>query len=118
MSDSSGWYARKFGGQRQQPQPQQMRPPPGYIPQQQMQPQVQQAPPKVTIDNLWGAMTTWHGGKAHKIDPDPCPECGSTRYYSRSGEGVRRGPPPAPHCFDCGFNGMFQQGMASSWQPG
>lgn len=122
MSDSS-WYARKFGGQRQQPQ---QRPPPGYVPggyqqnQQVAQQQIaqQQAPPPpVTIDNLWGAMTTWRGGKAHKIDSEPCPQCNSPRYYSRTGEGTRRGPPPAPHCFDCGYNGMFEQGMASSWQP-
>jgi hypothetical protein len=72
----------------------------------------------VTIDNLWGAMQVWRGGKGHKIDSDPCPECGSVRYYSRTGEGARRGPPPAPHCFDCGYNGMFEQGLASSWQPG
>jgi hypothetical protein len=121
MSDSASWYARKFGGQRQaqaQPQAQQLRPPPGYIPQAQPpQPQPQQAPP-VNIENLWGAMQQWRGGKAHRIDAEPCPECGSPRYYSRTGEGTRRGPPPAPHCFDCGFNGMFEQGMASSWQPG
>lgn len=125
MSDSSGWYARKFGGQRQQPaRPQQ--PPPGYVPggypqNQQFQPQqqVQQQPaPKVTPENLWHAMQEWRGGKAHKIDAEPCPECNSPRYYSRTGEGALRGPPPAPHCFDCGYNGMFQQGMASSWQPG
>jgi hypothetical protein len=127
MNSDSSWYSRKFGGQQQ---PQAQRPPPGYIPgyqppqqpqqfapQQQVQ-QAPQAPPKVTIDNLWGAMQVWRGGKAHKIDAEPCPECGSARYYSRTGEGARRGPPPAPHCFDCGYNGMFQQGMASSWQPG
>lgn len=120
MSDSS-WYARKFGGQRQQPQ---QRPPPGYVPQQQQQPeafarfQPQVQPPKVTPENLWHAMQEWRGGKAHKIDADPCPECGSSRYYSRTGEGTLRGPPPAPHCFDCGYNGMFQQGLPTSWQPG
>lgn len=126
MSDSSGWYARKFGGQRQQPaRPQPQQPPPGYVPggypqnQQFQQPQQQVQPaPKVTPENLWHAMQEWRGGKAHKIDADPCPECNSPRYYSRTGDGARRGPPPAPHCFDCGYNGMFQQGMASSWQPG
>ena len=125
MSDSSSWYSRKFGGnqQQQRPQPPQQRPPPGYVPggyqQNQQVVQVQQQqPPKVDIENLWGAMQQWRGGKAHKIDAEPCPQCHSPRYYSRAGEGVRRGPPPAPHCFDCGFNGMFEQGMATSWQPG
>jgi hypothetical protein len=72
---------------------------------------------KVTIDNLWGAMQTWRGGKAHKIDSEPCPECGSPNFYSRT-DGARRGPPPAPHCFACGYNGMFQQGLMTSWQGG
>lgn len=126
MKTDSSWYARRFG--QQQPQAQGLRsaagPPPGYVPggypqpqQPQQYAQAQAPKPKVTIENLWGAMQQWNGGKAHKIDAEPCPECGSARYYSRTGEGTRRGPPPAPHCFDCGFNGMFQQGMATSWQP-
>ena len=123
-SDSSSWYARRFG--RAAPQPQQrpsypqQQPPPGYVPggynhPQQQQPQQQVPQEKVTIDNFWGAMQQWRGGKAHKIDSEPCPECGSNNYYSRTGEGPRRGPPPAPHCFNCGFNGMFTQGLATSW---
>ena len=79
---------------------------------------VQQAPPKVTMDNLWDSMQHWRGGKAHKIDAQPCPHCGSDKYYSRDGDGPRRGPPPAPHCFECGFNGMFEQGLATSWGGG
>lgn len=84
-------------------------PPPGYIP----RPDPHSV--KTTIENLWGQMLGWQGGKAHKIDPDPCPQCGSNQYFSRTGAEVRRGPPPAPHCFSCGFNGMFDQGLASSW---
>jgi hypothetical protein len=116
----SDWYARRLarartqapvGGQVPAPRPayQQQRPPPGYIP----QPDHTSAP--VTIDNLWGAMQVWRGGKAHKVDPDPCPQCGSNQYFSRTGSEIRRGPPPAPHCFSCGYNGMFEQGLASSW---
>jgi len=66
------------------------------------------------MENLYQAMGHWHGGKAHKIDREPCPECGSNQYYSRT-EGVRRGPPPAPHCYNCGYNGMFQQGDPTTW---
>ena len=63
-------------------------------------------------------MQQWRGGKAHKVDTEPCPECGSNKYYSRTGAEVRRGPPPAPHCFACGYNGMFTQGLSSTWQGG
>lgn len=79
-----------------------------------VQPQPQPTQEKVTIENLWGAMQQWRGGKAHKVDPYPCPECGSANFSSRS-EGAMRGPPPAPHCFNCGYNGMFTQGLATSW---
>ena len=118
----SDWYARRVArartesaaprhsGPQAQPYPQQYnQPPPGYNP----QPAPQSV--KVTIDNLWGAMQGWRGGPAHRTDPHPCPQCGGNQYFSRTGAEVRRGPPPAPHCFDCGFNGMFQQGLASSW---
>lgn len=128
MSDNAGWYARKMAALRgphqaqQRPtsvpsarfQPQPQPPQPQQFVQQFQQPQV--APPPVTIDNLWHAMQNWKGGKAHKLDSEPCPECGSSNYYSRS-DGARRGPPPAPHCFSCGFNGLFEQGMVTSWQP-
>jgi hypothetical protein len=119
----SDWYARRLArarseapAPRQQPQPQQyapqyrqQQPPPGYNP----QPAPQSVP--TTIGNLWGQMQAWRGGPAHKVDANPCPQCGSDHYYSRTGAEVRRGPPPAPHCFDCGYNGMFEQGLASTW---
>jgi hypothetical protein len=119
---SDGWYQRRVARARQTPAPQQQqqypqqrqayypqqqqRPPPGYIPQQ---------PVPTTIGNLWEQMQQWHGGKAHQVDPHPCPECGSDQYFSRTGAEARRGPPPAPHCFACGYNGMFDQGLASTW---
>jgi hypothetical protein len=54
-------------------------------------------------------------GKAHTTDKDPCPQCGSPQYYSRAG-GNKRMPPPAPHCYNCGYNdGMFDQGLESNW---
>lgn len=93
-------------------------------PQQQAPQQPQQPPPMVqpgepvTIENLWEKMKQWRGGQAHKSDYGPCPQCNGNHYSSRDGAMARRGPPPAPHCFDCGYNGMFTQGMASSWQGG
>jgi predicted RNA-binding Zn-ribbon protein involved in translation (DUF1610 family) len=96
--------------QYQQPQYQQVQQMPQQQPQYQ---QVQQQEP-VTIANLWDKMTVWRGGKAHQVDREPCPECGSSQYFSRS-SGARRGPPPAPHCYNCGFNGLFEQGEATTW---
>jgi predicted RNA-binding Zn-ribbon protein involved in translation (DUF1610 family) len=90
---------------------------PTPAPQWQQQPQYQQPqqpPPPVTIANLWDAMKEWRGGKAHRVDAQPCPECGGNQYYSRS-DGARRGPPPAPHCYNCGYNGLFEQGEAATW---
>lgn len=133
MTDDQGWYQRKLAAVRQpQQQPQQHAqhqgyrpPPPQYQPQsQQPQQQYQQPPPqpppqapdRVTVENLWDSMKFWRGGKAHKDNPYPCPQCGSNNFFS-SIQSSRRGPPPAPHCFACGYNdGMFTQGLQSSWQ--
>ena len=123
MSDTSSWYKRKLASARsgapmpstrQQPaQPQQ------FVPFQRQQLDMFNQPVRepINIHNLWGAMQTWQGGKAHRIDNEPCPECGSDKYYSRT-EGARRGPPPAPHCFACGYNGLFTQGLQTTWQGG
>ncbi len=53
-------------------------------------------------------------GKVQSLkDADPqgntnCPSCGSNLYFSRA-QGIRRGPPPAPQCGECGYNGLFEQ---------
>ena len=79
---------------------------------QQVQPPVQ--PEQVTIENLYEAAGSWKGGPGAKTDPYPCPQCGSNHFFSRANG--KRGPSPAPHCFNCGFNeGMFEQGLQSSW---
>lgn len=133
MSDNQSWYARKMAQARQQQAPYQVQPQPQYqqyVPpaptnangyaQQQQLPVTQQVPqqqqqPQVTMENLFDAMKFWKGGPAAKTDPDPCPNCGSNQFFSRS-TGSRRGPPPAPHCYNCGYNdGMFTQGEATTW---
>ena len=119
MTDNSAWYQRKLMSRGQQPAPQRQPLQPIQPQQQQQFVQFQrQADPNipVTVHNFWDMMQHWRGGKAHKIDREPCPECGSDQYYSRTGDGPRRGPPPAPHCFSCGYNGLFQQGLPTSWQ--
>lgn len=97
--------------QPQQPQWQQhQQPMPG---QHQMPPQTP-PPGSVNHQNFMQMASMWRGGPAMKSDPGGCPECGSPRFYSRA-KTVSRGPAPAPHCFDCGFNGMFDQGDPATW---
>jgi hypothetical protein len=135
VSDNQSWYARKFAQVRQQnapyqvpqarpqqyaqpmaPQQQQYVQQPQFqqLPVVQQMPQFPQAPPEVTIANLFDAMKFWKGGPGAKTDPDPCPNCGSNQYFSRAVS--KRGPAPAPHCYNCGYNdGMFTQGEATTW---
>jgi hypothetical protein len=54
-------------------------------------------------------------GIGGRLNPDPCPQCGKDLFYENLGK-TRRGPPPAPHCFTCGYNGMFEQGLEANWQ--
>jgi hypothetical protein len=125
---SSDWYARKLARFRQESPPPPQSQPQAYqghstVWPQQLAPQrsynnlpVPDTPPNgaTNIANFFDMTRLWKGGKAHRIDPDPCPECGSPQFYSRT-EGNLRGPPPAPHCYNCGYNGIFTQGLSSSW---
>jgi hypothetical protein len=55
-------------------------------------------------------------GQGARENPDPCPGCGSPLFIENlPGGKKRRGPAPAPHCFSCGWNGLFDQGLESSW---
>lgn len=120
---SAGWYARHLGGGTQAPPaPPQQNPnyPPAYQP---SQPPPVAPPPTMTQQGqalppgqmpLIDAVQMWRGGPAHRTDPHPCPQCGGDHYYSRT-QGPSRGPAPAPMCFDCGYNGMFDQGDPSTW---
>lgn len=81
------------------------------------QPEVQQqvALERTTIANLYEQAGKWRGGPGAKANPNPCPQCGSNQFFSRAGVSKRL-PPPAPHCYNCGYNdGMFEQGLASAW---
>jgi hypothetical protein len=128
MSNDKGWWDRALGRapaqprpvqpQAYQPQPQpQQAPPPGY-PQQGYQPPPQQyQQPQPVINNIHdavGAMGMWQGGEAARTETHRCPQCGGGHFYSRA-QGARRGPPPAPLCFDCGYNAMFDQGDPTNY---
>ena len=136
MADSSGWWASKLGHAPQQPNmrqqpvayppqgypqappgyppaPQQGYPPQGY-PQQQ---QIDTSQIQVTPENLAELTKLWQGGEATKTETTPCPKCGSPHYFSRSNR-VSRLPAPAPTCYTCGYNGLFEQADAATWQAG
>ena len=127
MSDT-GWWARRLAPQtRQQSVPPQQYQVPQGSPQPQgpthgavgayaqqlerLQPNGQQ---QVTAENLFVMAGQWHGGPAHRADPDPCPQCGSNQFFSRAAKNSRL-PPPAPHCYNCGYNGLFEQGDPTTW---
>lgn len=135
----SNWWADKLTGQQApshgitvQPvvqQQQQFNLPPGYVavPVQQVQQHVhqQQAPQQVEDPNrklsLREAVTRFKGGEGTKTEGDlACPACGSKTGYTefRGMAGLSAGVMgnrPAPHCYECGFNGKFMQGDQSNW---
>lgn len=114
MPDS--WWAKKLGttpAPRREPMYQQPAPVVRAPQYQQQQPQQQQQI-QVTGENLFEAAKMWQGGEATRTETQPCPQCGSPHFFSRS-QGIHRGPPPAPMCDSCGFNGLFTQGDPSSW---
>jgi len=129
MSDLS-WYQRKLASMRGAVAPAQAPRPFNYAqapaPQ---QPTVwhdhsQAPPPEVPLDQL-PLPQAWHqkltraalnGGQGERMNPEHCPECGSNQYFKNLPTSKRM-PPPAGHCYNCGFNdGMFTQGMASAWE--
>lgn len=135
MSNSS-WWANKLG--HQQPPPRGITLPATPPPQQQVatpQPAPQPAqqpvaPAKDVLDPsrdpnaevpMGEAMRLWRGGEAHRTEGNmACPDCGSTTGYTaysgRGASGSRvNGQQPRPHCFECGYNGSFSQGLESNW---
>ena len=143
MTNNSSWWANKLGQQQQQPrgitvQPVQPQPV-------QQQPAQQQAPVEQPTNagvplqtgerqqvldpnratneevSMGEAMRLWRGGEAHRTEGNmACPACGSkTGYTAYSGMGASgarvNGQQPRPHCFECGYNGSYAQGMESNW---
>jgi hypothetical protein len=121
MTDS--WWAKKLGrAPAGQPSYGPTGPPSGSITPagtqaQMIQQQRESGPPPVMVDDPdvpggqkvnWRA---WSGGQAHKEESGTCPNCGSSNYFSRRREAkvTQNGmATPAPQCFNCSYNGMFQ----------
>lgn len=133
---SSDWWARRISGNPPAPrtQPSSIPPtsPPLRFPVQQQQPVYQQhsqtvgnqrlldesQPADAHID-MGSAIRMWKGGEAMRKQGDlRCPECGSANVFHRVAKGGNttiNGKAPAPRCFECGWNGIYDQGLETNW---
>lgn len=124
---AADWYARKLGGasapagRQGTPQVEQMLvrhtpAPPGYLPPGQAVVGYEDDETQPSVDapagqmRMGDAIMRWRGGKGTKTETQSCPSCGGKNYFSRSSQAkaTQNGlAPPAPTCFDCGFNGIY-----------
>lgn len=132
---SSDWWSKKLSGAPQQPRstPQTYTSPstpPIRLPQ--AQPQTIRQPedngrqtllrpdldPKAEI-TFGEALKLWKGGEAMRKQGNlTCPECGSPNVFIRSSKSASntvQGNSPAPRCFECGWNGLYDQASQSNW---
>lgn len=66
--------------------------------------------------NMSDAIRLWKGGEATRREGGTtCPACGSRNVFSRAKGTMVNGATPAPRCFECGWNGIYEQGEQSSW---
>jgi hypothetical protein len=120
----SDWWARKLNPVDERPGlqvPYQYPEPVRHV----QQAPVQQAPAPVQREDpqrevtMGEAMRTWQGGEAHRKEGHlSCPSCGSATgytHYSANGATIINGNRPRSHCFECGYNGHFVQGLETSW---
>lgn len=131
-TSNSGWWAKKLNTEppryaltlptAPQPVPQPVQQSPVYQqPQHPSTPTLDPNRPANAEISMGEAMRLWQGGEAHRKEGHlSCPSCGSaTGYttYSGMSAGAARvnGQQPRPHCFECGYNGSFAQGLESSW---
>lgn len=130
----SDWWSKKLTGQNPTPQRTYQTPPtapplriPMPAPQQQVTPQ-QQAQNQNVLDpsraptdkiDMGTALRMWKGGEAWRKEGGmTCPDCGSIYVFSRTGRGANtmiNGASPAPRCYECGWNGMYDQGSQGNW---
>lgn len=127
---SSSWWARKLGNEpaappQHQGYPQQQGYPqapsypatgPGYHGPPPQQPQTTEHI-QVTKENVVALTGLWKGGQGTKTETQSCPNCGSGDYFSRANVSGSKMvntnsgtmAHAAPHCFDCGHNGLYTQ---------
>lgn len=69
--------------------------------------------------SMGDAIRLWQGGEAMRKEGGmTCPECGSNNVFGRSTRSSNTmvgGKSPAPRCFECGWNGLYNQAIEGSW---
>lgn len=133
----SDWWSKKLSGEKPTPQRNYATPPtspplripmsptttPAQTPMQAPQQGHQNLadpnkPPNAEV-SFSEAMRNWQGGEAMRKEGNmTCPDCGSIYVFSRTGRGAgttRNGFSPAPRCYECGWNGMYDQASQGNW---
>ena len=126
----SDWWSKKLAGEKPTTQKSFTTPPTSppiripNMPEQQAHQQERQdvldpsRAPNEHID-MGTAIRMWKGGEAHRKEGNvTCPDCGSIYVFSRTSRGAGthiNGANPAPRCYECGWNGMYDQANQANW---
>lgn len=114
------WWTKKLAGEK--PTPPRTNLPPVQAPLNFTPTQTTQTPSAVAVnptvlpddatlsDYLRSGATK--GGQAARKENATCPACGGNYLFSRGGVSSIN---PAPRCYECGWNGMYEQADQSSW---
>jgi predicted RNA-binding Zn-ribbon protein involved in translation (DUF1610 family) len=119
----SDWWTKKLAGEK--PSVDRTGLPPVNVPMrfgditvtpqnpQPVQPRTENLPPP---ESLSEALQRGHsnGGEAARNAMN-CPDCGSGNVFNRSKGNTLNGASPAPRCYECGWNGLYDQGQQGSW---
>lgn len=123
----SDWWSKKLAGEKPTPERQRFTHPVTSVPintiptqqaapiQQGVMPQQEEAPESFS-EALRRGVTK--GGEATRREVSTCPACGGSYVFSRTKSGggtLVGGAAPAPRCYTCGWNGLYEQGDESSW---
>ena len=119
---NNDWWSRRLSSNSPSPQTTRTSVPltspairfPAQSPAQAMVPASQQVETPATMGE---AIRVWKGGEAMRKEGHMrCPDCGSQHVFTRVGSGTTvNGSQPAPRCFECGWNGKYNQGDQSNW---
>ena len=119
----SDWWSKKLAGEKPSidrsglpPVTAPVRIPQAQSPVTPAQPQAPQqdvAPAESFSEALQRGIT--NGGEARRKDNVTCPECGSGYVFSRTKGGMVNGASPAPRCYECGWNGLYDQAQQALW---
>jgi hypothetical protein len=116
----SDWWSKKLAGEKPTTQrsfehrlPSSVPVTPPVNPTHTQAPQQPAQVPQQEPENLSQAlrMGITKGGEGTRRDGNlTCPSCGGHYVFSRSKGNTVGGASPAPRCYECGWNGMYDQG--------